>query len=315
MRAKIFLIFTILISFATLPADAGEVQSDMLVSTEWLEQNLNNPDVVILHVTWSPKSYDTGHIAGAQLVPWNDVAVTRDGITNEVPSIEAFTAMVRRVGIDENDRIILYDDGEGLVATRAYVVFDYFNLGDRTALLDGLWKKWHAEGRPTSTDIPSVIPSSYEPQARPEVIVDLAPLHDLVQGNTTAFDRPVVILDSRPEVDHTGSNTENKNVKRPGRIPESVNVYWKQTVESKENPVLKPIEKLRQLYEQAGVSRDNVVVTYCQSGVQAAHSYFTLKYLGYKPRLYDGSFIEWSAREDTPVDSGPVSAGKVATKE
>ena len=139
----------------------------MLVTTEWLAENLDNPDVVILHATWTPKNYDSGHIPGAQLLGWNDIAVTRDGIPNEVPSVEKLVAMVRRVGIDENDRIVLYDDGEGLVATRAYAVFDYVGLGEQTAMLDGQLKKWQAEGRPTTTNSPSVTPSSYEPQVFP----------------------------------------------------------------------------------------------------------------------------------------------------
>ena len=70
--------------------------------------------------------------------------------------------------------------------------------------------------------------------------------------------------------------------------------------------VLKPAEEIRRLYTDAGITENEVVVTYCQTGVQAAHSYFTLKYLGYTPRMYDGSFVEWSAQENTPVETGPT---------
>ena len=98
----------------------------------------------------------------------------------EIPPIEDLVALVRRFGIDENDRIILYSEDAGLRAARAYVVFDYLGLGDRTALLDGHWTKWQAEGRPTSTEVSTVAPSSYEPLVRPEIVMQLPPLRDLV---------------------------------------------------------------------------------------------------------------------------------------
>ena len=82
------------------------------------------------------------------------------------------------------------------------------------------------------------------------------------------------------------------------------NVFWLDNLESAQNPVLKPMSEIRSKYEQAGVGRGKQVVVYCRAGVQASHDYLTLKMLGYKPVVYDGSFFEWSNTEGMPVEAG-----------
>ncbi len=290
---------------ASAGAPAGKlpgVRSEMLVTTEWLESHLDSPSVVVVHVERTREGYETGHIPGARFLSRSDVGKTRDGLLNELPPVEELTALVRRLGIDEDDRVILYDEGAGLEEARAYWAFDYAGLGDRTALLDGHQKKWQSEGRPVSAAVPEVTPSSFVPQVRPEALVFFQGMRELASAANRSASR-VAIVDSRPEVNYTGEEG-SPAVPRPGHIPGAANVYWQRNVVSADNPVLRPEAELRAMYKEAGMDPEGLMVSYCRTGMQSSHTYFTAKYLGYDVRMYDGSFMEWSAAEDTPVATG-----------
>jgi len=282
---------------------APSLRNEMLATTKWLKANLNNPSVIVVHVARTREGYDAGHIPGARFMSWNDFAVTRNGIPNELPSVENLTALARRLGITDDSSIVVYDEGAGLEAARAYVTFDHVGLGDRTALLDGQLRKWKAEGGALSTDAPTVVPSDFAPRVRPGVIISLQEMRRLVKDKMESRDRNVVIIDARPEEQYSGKQP-GEGITRPGHIPAAVNVYWMNNVVGSDNPILQPIRKLRRLYSRAGVKPGVEIITYCRTGVQASHSYFTVKYLGYSPRLYDGSFLEWNAAKDTPVKAG-----------
>ena len=288
---------------AGLPArQMPGVRSEMLVTTEWLEEHLNSANVVVVHVERTREGYEAGHIPGARFLSRSEVSKTRDELLNELPPVEDLASLIRRLGIDEDDRVILYDEGAGMEAARAYWAFDYAGLGERAALLDGHQIKWQSEGRPMSATVPEVTPSSFVPQARPEVLVSFQEMLDLASAANQSASR-VAIVDSRPEVNYTGEEG-SQAIPRPGHIPGAVNVYWQRNVVSAGNPVLRPEADLRALYEEAGMDPEGVMVSYCRTGMQSSHTYFTAKYLGYDVRMYDGSFMEWSAAEDLPVATG-----------
>ncbi|MCP4659045.1 MAG: sulfurtransferase [bacterium] len=284
--------------------DSARVRYHLLVTTQWLAEHLDEPNVKVLHVGRGREEYEAGHIAGARFLPWEEIAVTRDGIPNELPDPEHLTATVRSLGIEDGDRIVLYDGGKGVAAARAYVTFDYLGLGDAAALLDGQLAKWQAEQRPVVTEEPEVTPSTFEPRLRPELVVALAEMEDLVRArNDPSQDQPA-LLDTRPEENFTGE-VPGRDIPRGGHIPGGVHAFWEEHLADSEVPVMRPPVDLLRLYSAAGVEPGDRVVTYCRTGVQAAHTYFVLKYLGYDDvRLYDASFIEWSAVDGVPVDSG-----------
>ena len=291
---------------AGLPASQMPgVRSEMLVTTEWLEEHLDSANVVVVHVERTPEGYQAGHIPGARFLSRSEVGKTRGELLNELPQVEELASLIRRLGIDQDDRVILYDEGAGLEAARAYWAFDYAGLGERTALLDGHQTKWQSEGRPISAAVPEVTPSSFVPQARPEVLVSFQEMLDLTAAANQSASR-IAIVDSRPEVNYTGEEG-SQAVPRPGHIPGAVNVYWQRNVVSADNPVLRPEADLRALYEEAGMDPEGLMVSYCRTGIQSSHTYFTAKYLGYDVRMYDGSFMEWSAVEGLPVATGADS--------
>ena len=128
---------------------------------------------------------------------------------------------------------------------------------------------------------------------------------ELVQQAWTAAQQAepnISLIDARPAKQYTGEDAGG--LSRAGHIPGAASLYWMQQLVSPENPVLKPVAELRKLYEEAGVKPGQLVVTYCRSGMQASHTYFTAKYLGYDVTLYDGSFGEWVSVEGTEVVKG-----------
>ena len=111
------------------------------------------------------------------------------------------------------------------------------------------------------------------------------------------------MIDARPVDEYTGIKP-GEGVPRGGHIPGAANVFWMQNIVSRENPALRSVAELRRLYEETGSLSGRTIVTYCRTGGQASHAYFTLKYLGYDVVMYDGSFFEWSNTEGAPVVVG-----------
>jgi thiosulfate/3-mercaptopyruvate sulfurtransferase len=284
-----------------IAAAAPAVRSDMLVSTDWLAQHLKDPKLVVLQVSRDRKAYDAGHIPGARFLALTDIAVTRDGILNELPPAAVLQNLFERAGVSDDSRIILYSDANVLPATRAYFTLDYLGHGGAAALLDGGLPKWTAESRQLAKDSSEVKQGKLTLRPRPEILVDINAMKDLSFAATNAPAASPVLLDARTAEEFNGATQASSEIPRPGHIPGSANVYWMQGQASKSDMSLLPEAGLRKLYESAGVAPDRPAVTYCNTGMQASQSYFTLKYLGYDARMYDGSFSEWSNAKDSPV--------------
>ncbi len=281
-------------------AAAPAVRSDMLVSTDWLAQHLNDPNIVVLHVSRDRKAYDAGHIPGARFLALTDIAITRDGILNELPPASDLKNVFERAGVSDDSRVILYSDANVLPATRAYYTLDYLGHGDRAALLDGGLGKWRGESRKLATDTPEVRAGHFTPRPKPEVLVGIDSVKDLSWAAANALPGSAVLVDARPAGDFQGK-TAAQEITRPGHIPGAVNLFWMEGQSGKDNSALLPEAELRKLYEQVGVTPDRPAVTYCNTGMQASQSYFTLKYLGYDVHMYDGSYSEWSGAKGTEV--------------
>jgi thiosulfate/3-mercaptopyruvate sulfurtransferase len=286
-----------------------EPDSGLLVSTSWLEPRLGLPDLVVVHVGFGLEAseargrsdYLDGHLPEARFLAWGDVVEARRGLPHEMPSVESLVAAVRRLGIDENDRVILYDTGSGLEAARAFVTLEYLGMGGRVALLDGHWKKWVAEGRSVSRMPAEFEISTFLPRLRPEVRVSLEAMQDFAWLSEQPGGA-AVLVDARPEAEYLGQRA-GKGVIRPGHIPGAVCLPWKNHLREGSLPVLRPEADLRALMESVGMRPGRTVVTYCRTGLESSHTYFVARRLGHDVRLYDGSFLEWSGQSDLPVES------------
>lgn len=280
------------------------VRANLLVSTDWLAKNNNNPKLVVIYVGRDNKDYSAGHIPNARFLALSDLMIMREGKPNELPPVERLTATFANLGINNDSRIVLYSDNYNLYAARAYFTLDYLGLGEQVALLDGGLDKWKAEKRPLTTEAPELKAGNFTPRLNPNIMMVRDVVRD-VSWATSNLDKPnYALIDARPNEEYTGAKPGD-GVKRGGHIPGAANVYWmEKNLVSKENPVLRPAGELRKLYEAAGATKNKTVVSYCRTGVQASHTYFVAKYLGYDVAMYDGSFLEWSNTENTPVSTG-----------
>ena len=279
------------------------LRSGMIVSTAWLAAHLNDPKVVILHVARARAHYDEGHIPRARFAAWDEITATRDGVPNELAPVADLQQLFERLGVGDDARIVLYGDNSGLSAARAYFTLDYLGHGERAALLDGGLEKWKAERRAVSLDMVESKAARFTPRVRAGAVTNFDVVRDLSWTATNLTSPSAVLIDARPVDEYTGTKP-GEGVPRGGHIPGAANVFWMQNLVSRENPALRSAAELRRLYEGAGVQPGRSIVTYCRTGGQASHTYFTLKYLGYNVVMYDGSFFEWSNTESAPVVTG-----------
>ncbi len=298
-----FLVLLVGLCFAQTTKQ-NTVRSQMLVSTDWLAKNLKNPKVVLLYVGRERKDYDAAHIPGARFLALSDVVTVVNGKPNEIPPVEKLQSVFAKLGVNNDSRIVLYGENFNLFAARVYFTLDYLGFGDQTALLDGGLEKWKLEKLAPETAAPEIKAGNFTAKLNPSILAVREVVGDIswtiANDNTANY----ALIDARPKDEYTGAKAGD-GVKRGGHIPGAASVFWMENnLVSKEDPVLRPVSELQKIYEAAGATKGKKMVTYCRTGVQASHTYFVAKYLGYDAAMYDGSFLEWSSIENTPVITG-----------
>jgi thiosulfate/3-mercaptopyruvate sulfurtransferase len=277
-------------------ASEPKLRRGMLVTTEWLAGHLHDPDLVVLSVGATPEFYSNGHIPGAMQILLSEIAITRDGIPNELPPVEKLKAIFAAAGVSNHSRVVLYGERSNLLAARAYFTLDYLGVAERASLLDGGLEKWRAEQRPLSREAVKAQSAKLTIAPRPAILVDTAGIRKLAE-------KKVVLIDARPAKEYTGEQL-SEDVQKAGHIPGATSLYWMDMLVSRENPVLRPEAELRQMYAEAHATAGQPLVTYCRTGMQSSFDYFVAKYLGYEPSMYDASFYEWSLK-DLPAETSP----------
>lgn len=269
----------------------------MLVSTAWLAGHLQDPNLVILSIGQKAE-YVQGHIPGALYLEYADTRLARSaaGLTFELPPVADLVEVFGKLGVTNESHVILYFSKDMVSpTTRVFMTLDALGLGSQTSILDGGFPVWQSEDRPVSTVARLVIRGKLEPCPQNDVITGV----DYVRAN---LHRPgVAIVDARTLEYYTGAR--HADGKRAGHIPGARGLTYSTLLD--DSGKFRPPDVLAAMFRDAGIQPGDRVVAYCHIGQQATVVYFVAHYLGYDARLYDGSWEDWSAHTELPVEISP----------
>ena len=281
--------------------ERGYKHPELLVSTDWVAGNLENPAVRIVESNEDPLLYPSGHIPGAVEVDWTrdlNHPVLRDYLRND-----GFEKLMSRIGATRDTTIVFYGDKNNWWACYAFWVFQLFGH-EKARVMDGGRLKWEKEGRPLVRDVPRHPATEYRAPERDDS--RFRAFRDQVMEHVR---RRGALIDVRSPAEYSGERLHmedypNEGALRGGHIPGAANVPWARAV-NPEDGTFKTADELRRIYEgEHGINPDEEVVTYCRIGERSSHTWFVLTYLlGYpKVRNYDGSWTEWGNLVNAPIE-------------
>jgi len=281
---------------AAAPVAAAEAAPRPLVDAAWLSVHLFDPGMRVIDVRAEASAYDAGHVPGAAALDKTAVAALLDGAPGAPVNGDSLAALFRAVGVSDSSTVVVYDGSTGLWAARVFWALEYLGHED-ARVLDGGWAEWTRESMPVESGRLSPLLGGFTPRVRGERLAT----REWILGKLG--DPTVVLLDVRSEAEYAG---EEKAADRGGHIPGAVNLEWKSALAEDGSGVFRPVESIRETLAAVGVTPDREVVTYCQVGGRAAHTYFALRLAGFeRVRLYEGSWAEWGNDPTTPVEPAP----------
>lgn len=281
--------------------ERGYAFPDVLVSTQWVADHMNDPKIRIIESNEDVLLYPSGHIPGAVEVDWT--RDLNDQIRRDYLGKVEFEALMSRIGVTPDTTVVLYGDKSNWWATYAFWVFSLFGH-TRAKIMDGGRLKWEQENRPMTREVPHYPVTNYTAPERNDEsdrIFRDGVMEHVRQGKK--------LVDVRSPEEYTGEKLHmegypNEGALRGGHIPGAASVPWSRAV-NPEDGTFRNADALREVYGvTAGLSPEDEIVAYCRIGERSSHTWFVLKYLlGYpKVRNYDGSWTEWGNLVGAPIE-------------
>jgi len=283
-----------------MTTDKGYVHPDVLVSTQWVADHLNDPKIRLVESNEDTLLYAQGHVPGAVNIDWtNDL---NDQVRRDYIGKEGFERLCRANGISNDTTVVFYGDKNNWWACYAFWVFKLFGHAD-CRVMDGGSLKWAQEGRETSRETPSYPAGNYSAPERNDQ--EIRAFRDEVLMHVNAG---LPLVDVRSPGEFSGEllhmpSYPQEGALRGGHIPGAKSIPWGKA--ANEDGTFKTAEELRALYEKEnGFSADQEIISYCRIGERSSHTWFVLTYLlGYpNVRNYDGSWTEWGNSVGVPIE-------------
>ncbi|WP_380054706.1 3-mercaptopyruvate sulfurtransferase [Falsihalocynthiibacter sp. SS001] len=275
-----------------------------LVSTEWLAQHLNDPDLRILDASWyladmkrdAKAEYAAGHIPNARFFDIDEISDQRSALPHMAPPVEKFMSRMRAMGVGDGHQIVVYDGAGIFSAARVWWLFRLFGKTD-IAVLDGGLAKWISEGRPVDSEDPIIRDRHMTTSIQNQLV------RDVTQVASASKLKDHEIIDARGPARFRGDAPEPREGLRSGHIPNSRNVHYATLLNA--NGTMKEPTAIKAVFEAAGVDLSRPAITTCGSGVTAAILSLALEVIGHRDHaLYDGSWAEWGMFDYLKAETG-----------
>ena len=310
MKSRVLFLLILLLAVAALSARGGDdadsdvvansevmgsyARPETLVDTAWVLEHLDDANVHLLDVGSSSDAFVEGHLSGAQFInPSAELTNPNDPVRGQILTREALSERMSRLGVTNGDTVVLYDNSGNLLAARAYWVLKYYRHDD-VRVYNGGSNKWVADGHKLTGEVEAITATNY---VAGEADLSIRTTWQYVVDHTD--DPSTLFCDVRAPEEYAGTNVRSA---RGGHIPGAISVEWVNAVNS--DGTFKEAAALDELYSKAGFDRDKEIITYCQTGVRGAHTWFVLReLLGYPTvRNYDGSWEEYGNNPGSPID-------------
>jgi thiosulfate/3-mercaptopyruvate sulfurtransferase len=282
------------------------MEDQLLVTTDWLEAHLSDPDIRIVDIRGHvlPASeppphyfnhhddYLENHIPGAVFVDWvHEITDPEDPRHAQIAKPERYTAVMNRIGVEDKTLIVAYDDAGGMFAARLWWTLNYYGH-TKVVVMDGGWQKWIEEARPTTSVTPTISPTHFIPRPNPALYRNAEQVLNVLHTSTK-------LLDVRTAGEFSG---QASRAKRKGHIPGAVNHPRNDLVQP--NGVMLLPELLRQKFAALGIDDSTPeVIVYCNGGVSASYGLLALRAAGYEQAaVYDGSWKDWGNNDELPIE-------------